>query len=48
MDHAQYLPRLCDLELIEREQRMIERRIKATKGPATKSELPQISRRLKT
>ena len=36
-DHAQYLLRLCELELIERERRMIERRIKAAKLPATKS-----------
>jgi DNA replication protein DnaC len=36
-DHVPYLPRLCELELIERERRMIERRIKATKFPATKS-----------
>ena len=36
-DHPQYLLRLCELELIERERRMIERRIKAAKFPATKS-----------
>ena len=36
-DHVQYLRRLCELELIERERRMIERRIKAAKFPATKS-----------
>ena len=36
-DHAQYLLRLCEVELIERERRMIERRIKAAKFPATKS-----------
>jgi DNA replication protein DnaC len=34
---VQYLLRLCELELIERERRMIERRIKAAKFPATKS-----------
>lgn len=28
-DHVQFLLRLCELELIERERRMIERRIKA-------------------
>jgi DNA replication protein DnaC len=28
-DHVQYLLRLCELELIEREPRMVERRIKA-------------------
>ncbi len=36
-DHVQYLLRVCELELIERERRMIERRIKAAKFPATKS-----------
>jgi DNA replication protein DnaC len=36
-DHVQYLLRLCELELIERERRMVERRIKAAKFPATKS-----------
>ena len=36
-DHVAYLLRLCELELIERERRMIERRIKAAKFPATKS-----------
>jgi DNA replication protein DnaC len=36
-DHVQYPARLCELELIERERRMIERRIKAAKFPATKS-----------
>jgi len=36
-DHIQYLLRLCELELIDRERRMIERRIKAAKFPATKS-----------
>ncbi len=35
--HVQYLPRLSELELIERERRMIERRIKAAKFPAFKS-----------
>lgn len=36
-DHVQYLLRLCELQLIERERRMIERRIKAARFPATKS-----------
>ena len=35
--HIQYLARLCEMELIERERRMIERRIKAAKFPSTKS-----------
>ena len=30
-DHVQYLLRLCELELIERERRMIERRISGTR-----------------
>jgi DNA replication protein DnaC len=35
--HVQYLLRLSELELIERERRMIQRRIKAAKFPAVKS-----------
>ncbi len=35
--HVDYLLRLSELELIERERRMIERRIKAAKFPAVKS-----------
>ena len=37
MDHVRYLARLVELELIDRERRMVERRIKAAKFPATKS-----------
>ena len=37
VDHVSYLLRLCELELIERERRMVERRIKAAKFPAVKS-----------
>ena len=37
LDHVQFLGRLVELELIDRERRMIERRIKAAKFPATKS-----------
>ena len=37
LDHVQFLARLVELELIERERRMIERRIKAAKFPAAKS-----------
>ena len=36
-DHVQFLTRLVELELIDRERRMVERRIKAAKFPATKS-----------
>ena len=37
LDHAQFLARLVELEMIDRERRMVERRIKAAKFPATKS-----------
>jgi DNA replication protein DnaC len=37
LDHVQFLARLVELELIDRERRMIDRRIKAAKVPATKS-----------
>ena len=37
MDHVRYLARLTELELIDRERRMVERRIKSAKFPAVKS-----------
>jgi DNA replication protein DnaC len=37
VDHVGYLMRLTELELIERQRRMIERRIKAARFPTTKS-----------
>ena len=37
VDHLGYLARLAELELIDREGRMIERRIKLAKFPAIKS-----------
>ena len=37
MDHVRYLARLVELELIDRERRMVERRIKAARFPAVKS-----------
>lgn len=37
LDHVQFLARLVELELIDRERRTIERRIKAAKFPAVKS-----------
>jgi len=37
VDHLEYLSRLAELELIDREGRMIERRIKLAKFPAIKS-----------
>ena len=36
-DHVQFLARLFELEMIDRERRMIERRIKAAKFPTVKS-----------
>jgi len=37
VDHTGYLLRLTELELIDRERRQVERRIKAAKFPTTKS-----------
>ena len=37
VDHTSYLLRLAELELIERERRMVERRIKEARFPAVKS-----------
>ena len=37
VDHVRYLLRLAELELIDRERRMVERRIKQAKFPAVKS-----------
>ena len=37
LDHVQFLARLIELEMIDRERRIIERRIKAAKFPAVKS-----------
>ena len=37
MDHPDYLLRLAELELIDRHQRMVERRIRAAHFPAVKS-----------
>ena len=37
VDHVRYLARLVELELIDRECRMVERRIKAARFPAAKS-----------
>lgn len=37
VDHVRYLLRLAELELIERERRMVERRIKEAKFPTVKS-----------
>ena len=37
VDHVRYLVRLTELELIDRERRMVERRIRQAKFPAVKS-----------
>ena len=37
VDHSQYLFRLAELELIDRHQRMVERRVRAARFPAVKS-----------
>ena len=37
VDHPRYLLRLVELELIDRERRMVERRIRAARFPAVKS-----------
>ena len=37
MDHSEYLLRLAELELIDRHQRIVERRILAAQFPAVKS-----------
>ena len=37
VDHARFLLRLSELELIDRERRMVERRVKAARFPAVKS-----------
>ena len=37
VDHPEYLLRLADLELIDRHQRLVERRIRAARFPAVKS-----------
>ena len=37
VDHVRYLLRLAELELIDRERRMVERRIKAARFPVIKS-----------
>ena len=37
VDHIRFLARLVEMEMIERERRMVERRIKAARFPAVKS-----------
>ena len=38
VDYPQYLLRLAELELIDRHQRMVQRRIRAARFPAVKSD----------
>ena len=48
LDHVRFLLRLAELELIDRERRMVERRIRAARFPAvkvsTRSTLPPFHR----
>ena len=37
LDHVRYLLRLAELEMIDREQRLVERRIRAARFPSVKS-----------
>lgn len=37
VDHSRYLMRLAEMEMIDRERRMVERRIKAARFPTVKS-----------
>ena len=37
VDHPRYLMRLAEMEMIDRERRMVDRRIKAAKFPTVKS-----------
>jgi hypothetical protein len=37
VDHVRYLHRLAELEMIDREQRLVERRIRAARFPTVKS-----------
>ena len=43
-DHVRYLVRLTELELIDRERRMVERRIRQARFPAVKSLAASTSR----
>ena len=45
VDHVRYLARLVGLELINRERRVVERRIKAAKVPAVKQKSGQLQLR---
>ena len=53
LDCSRYLFRLCELELLDREQRAVERRIKAARFPVLKSletfefrAIPSVNKRL--
>ena len=43
-DHVRYLVRLTELELIDRERRMVERRIRQARFPAVKASTASTSR----
>lgn len=45
LDHVQFLARLIELEMIDRERRMIERRIKPQSSPPSKVWTASTSRR---
>ena len=45
LDHVRFLARLVELELIDRERRMIERRIKAARFPAARPRISSVMRR---
>ena len=44
VDRVRYLLRLAELELIDRERRMVERRIKAARFPRSRASMPSTSR----
>ena len=43
VDHPEYLLRLAELELIDRHQRMVERRIRAARFPGSRAWTPLTS-----
>ncbi len=48
VDYPRYLLRLVEAEVIERERRMVDRRIKAAKFPTVKASTASISLRSRT
>ena len=45
LDHVQFLARLVELELIDRERRLVERRIKQAGFPAKDAKVPIITKK---